>query len=81
MVTNATMMTEERLLHLHRLGIRLCISLDGPPHINDKIRGGGQKVDRGAQPPQPRPAGLAGVEVALERGSIVVGQGAERVGG
>jgi uncharacterized protein len=46
LVTNGTMMTEERLLKLHRLGIKLCLSVDGPPHINDQIRGSGHAVER-----------------------------------
>ena len=46
LVTNATMLTEERLLRLHRLGIRFCISVDGPPEINDAARGGGRAVER-----------------------------------
>jgi uncharacterized protein len=49
LVTNATMLTEERLLRLHRLGIRFCISADGPPHVNDTVRGGGHAVERAIQ--------------------------------
>lgn len=46
LVTNATMLTEERLAKLVELDIKLCVSCDGPPHINDKFRGGGKAVER-----------------------------------
>jgi uncharacterized protein len=46
LVTNATLLTEERLLRLHRLGIAFCLSADGPPALNDQIRGGGIAVER-----------------------------------
>jgi len=46
MVTNATMLTEKRLEMLLRLGIRLCVSCDGPPEVNDELRGGGERVER-----------------------------------
>jgi uncharacterized protein len=46
MVTNGTLMTEERLLRLNALGMRLCLSVDGPPEINDQVRGGGHAVER-----------------------------------
>ena len=46
LVTNATLLTEERLLRLKALGIRFCLSVDGPPDINDQVRGGGQAVER-----------------------------------
>jgi uncharacterized protein len=46
LVTNGTLLTEERLLKLHRLGIVFCLSADGPPSINDRIRGGGAAVER-----------------------------------
>src|SRR5262249_26318737 len=45
-VTNATLRTEERLLRLHRLSITFCMSADGPPALNDAIRGGGAAVER-----------------------------------
>lgn len=44
--TNGTLLTEERLLRLTRLGIRFCLSVDGPPEVNDRMRGGGQAVER-----------------------------------
>jgi uncharacterized protein len=46
LVTNGTLLTEERLLRLHRLGIVFCLSMDGPPDINDLLRGGGLAVER-----------------------------------
>ena len=46
LVTNGTLLTEERLLRLHALGIRFCMSVDGPPEINDTMRGGGHAVKR-----------------------------------
>jgi uncharacterized protein len=46
LVTNATLLTEERLVRLHRLGITFCMSADGPPALNDAIRGGGAAVER-----------------------------------
>lgn len=44
MVTNGTMLTEKRLATMLDLGIRVCVSCDGPPEINDELRGGGQRV-------------------------------------
>jgi uncharacterized protein len=46
LVTNGTLLTEERLLKLHNLGILFCMSVDGPPAINDALRGGGAAVER-----------------------------------
>jgi uncharacterized protein len=46
LVTNGTLLTEERLLRLHALGIDFCLSADGPPWINDQLRGGGAAVER-----------------------------------
>src|SRR5262249_47097085 len=46
LVTNGTLLTEERLLTLRRLGIRFCLSVDGPPNVNDLLRGGGLAVER-----------------------------------
>jgi radical SAM protein with 4Fe4S-binding SPASM domain len=46
LVTNGTLLTEERLLRLHALGIVFCLSADGPPQINDELRGGGAAVER-----------------------------------
>jgi len=45
-MTNATLLTEERLLKLHGLGIVFGISMDGSPAINDLLRGGGLAVER-----------------------------------
>jgi radical SAM protein with 4Fe4S-binding SPASM domain len=39
-------LTEERLLKLHALGISFCLSADGPPWINDQLRGSGSAVER-----------------------------------
>src|SRR5262245_4803772 len=49
MTTNGTMLTEERFLKLHGLGIRFCMSIDGPPKVNDLMRGGGAAVERAAR--------------------------------
>jgi uncharacterized protein len=46
LVTNGTLLTEERLLRMRALGIRFCLSVDGPPEINDQVRGGGKAVER-----------------------------------
>lgn len=46
LVTNGTMLSEKRLEKLLSLGIRLCLSCDGPPEINDILRGGGERVER-----------------------------------
>ncbi len=46
LVTNGTLLTEERLLRLHKLGVQFCLSVDGPPDINDRMRGGGSAVER-----------------------------------
>src|SRR5438445_371987 len=46
LVTNGTLLTEDRLLKLHQLGIQFCMSVDGPPAINDRLRGGGASVER-----------------------------------
>jgi uncharacterized protein len=46
LVTNGTLLTEERLQRLHALGIVCCLSADGPPRINDQLRGGGAAVER-----------------------------------
>lgn len=46
LVTNGTMLTPERLAHLEGLGIEFCISMDGPPELNDRVRGGGHAVER-----------------------------------
>ncbi len=46
LVTNGTLLTEERLQRLSRLGLLFCMSVDGPPALNDRLRGGGQAVAR-----------------------------------
>jgi uncharacterized protein len=46
LMTNGTLLTEERLLRLNALGIIFCMSMDGPPGINDLLRGGGLAVER-----------------------------------
>jgi uncharacterized protein len=46
LVTNGTLLTEERLLKLNNLGIQWCMSCDGPPHINDLLRSSGRAVQR-----------------------------------
>lgn len=45
-LTNATMLTEERLLRLLKLGLCFSISIDGPPDLNDKVRGGSGAILR-----------------------------------
>jgi uncharacterized protein len=44
--TNGTMLTEARLQFLTKLGIKWCMSCDGPPHINDVFRQSGRAVER-----------------------------------
>jgi uncharacterized protein len=46
LVTNGTLLTEERLVKLQQLGILFCMSVDGPPTVNDLLRGGGLAVER-----------------------------------
>ncbi|MCG8562314.1 MAG: radical SAM protein [Hyphomicrobiales bacterium] len=46
LVTNGTMLSEKRLDRLNGLGIRFCLSCDGPPAINDELRGAGERVER-----------------------------------
>ena len=45
MVTNGVLLSESRLGHLSNLGIGMCLSLDGPPALNDEHRGGGSLVE------------------------------------
>ncbi len=42
--TNGTLLSEERLLKLHDMGLMFSMSMDGPPHIHDRQRRLGQKV-------------------------------------
>lgn len=44
MVTNGTMLTDKRLKTILDLNIGLCVSCDGPPEINDELRGGGERL-------------------------------------
>ena len=46
LVTNGTMLSAERLDYLTKLGIRFCLSCDGPPEINDIFRQAGHAVER-----------------------------------
>ena len=46
MQTNGTRLTEERLDLLLKLGIRVGVSCDGPPEINDRHRMAGKRVDQ-----------------------------------
>jgi uncharacterized protein len=46
MVTNGTLLTAERLKRLKDAGVAICLSCDGPPAINDVMRGSGQAVFR-----------------------------------
>jgi len=49
MQTNGTRLTEERLDLLLKLGIRVGISCDGTPEINDRHRMGGKRVEKALQ--------------------------------
>lgn len=49
MQTNGTRLTEERLELLLNLGIRIGISCDGPPEINDRHRMAGKRVEKALQ--------------------------------
>lgn len=42
--TNGTLLDEERMVRLHQLGVSFSISCDGPPHIHDACREGGDKI-------------------------------------
>lgn len=53
--TNGTMLTEARLAMIEELGLLVRVSIDGPPDINDRRRGGGKAV-------------AAGIERLLDRG-------------
>jgi uncharacterized protein len=46
MVTNGTLLTAERVRLLKESGVAICLSCDGPPEINDVMRGGGHAVAR-----------------------------------
>lgn len=46
MQTNGTRLTPERLDKLRSLGISIGISIDGPPHINDRHRMAGKRVEQ-----------------------------------
>jgi len=45
MVTNGVSLSKSRLAHLSNLGIGICLSLDGPPELNNEHRGGGSLVE------------------------------------
>jgi uncharacterized protein len=47
--TNGTLLPEERLLKLHKLGIDFSMSCDGPPKIHDIMRGRGETVHQTQQ--------------------------------
>jgi uncharacterized protein len=49
MQTNGTRLTPERLDFLRKLGILVGISFDGPPHINDRHRMAGKRVEKALQ--------------------------------
>jgi uncharacterized protein len=46
MVTNGTLLTAERIQRLKDVGVAICLSCDGPPEINDRMRGSGHAVFR-----------------------------------
>jgi uncharacterized protein len=68
LTTNGTLLTEERLLRLHKLGIQFCMSVDGPPDINDLVRGGGAAVERAVRLFQQHKIPL-GVLTVMSRGN------------
>src|SRR5262249_7717467 len=49
MVTNGTLLTAERIQRLKDAGVNICLSCDGPPEINDRMRGSGHAVFRAIQ--------------------------------
>ncbi len=49
MVTNGTLLTADRLKRLKDAGVAICLSCDGPPEINDRMRGSGHAVFRAIQ--------------------------------
>jgi uncharacterized protein len=49
MVTNGTLLTAERIRRLKDAGVAICLSCDGPPEINDIMRGSGHAVARAIQ--------------------------------
>lgn len=67
--TNGTLLTEERLLRLHELGINFCMSIDGPPEINDVMRGSGHAVERALRLFQKHDIGF-GVLTVMSRGNV-----------
>src|SRR5215467_8645165 len=46
MVTNGTLLTAERIKKFKDAGVTICLSCDGPPEINDQVRGSGVAVFR-----------------------------------
>jgi radical SAM protein with 4Fe4S-binding SPASM domain len=46
MQTNGTRLSEQRLEKLLKLGVHIGISFDGPPHINDRHRMAGKRVEQ-----------------------------------
>lgn len=44
--TNGTLLSDNRLQTLRSLGIRIGLSIDGPPHINDRLRSAGHRVEK-----------------------------------
>jgi uncharacterized protein len=49
MVTNGTLLTAEAIQLLKAAGVGICLSCDGPPEINDIMRGSGHAVFRAIQ--------------------------------
>lgn len=66
MVTNGTMLTEKRLNKLLDLKIRVCVSCDGTPEINDELRGGGERVARALNLLQERQVGKGVITVMTQ---------------
>lgn len=63
MVTNGTMLTKKRLEMVLGLNIGLCVSCDGPPKINDELRGGGDRLARALKLLQSKRAGKGVITV------------------
>lgn len=66
MVTNGTMLTKKRLQKILDLNIGLCVSCDGPPEINDELRGGGERLARALRLLQSRRVGKGVITVMTQ---------------
>ncbi len=68
MVTNGTLLTAERIKMLKDAGVAICLSCDGPPAINDRMRGSGTAVFRAIQLLQ-RADYLGGIMTVMSTGN------------